>query len=154
LKAFARGELDVVQVYEPYADALTSQGQGSVWHRFSERGDIGYSTFYAMRRTTQRRRDDCHRLVAGMARAQAALVRASTVSVAKAVAEFLPDVPSEGLVRIIDNYREHGLWARSPELPAAAFVRLKAALISGSLITSDPPYDRIIDAGLSTGDVH
>jgi NitT/TauT family transport system substrate-binding protein len=149
LKAFVRGELDVVQVYEPYADALTSQGHGSVWHRFSDRGDIGYSTFYATRRTTQRRRDDCHRLVAGMARAQAALARASASSVAQAMAEFVPDVPREGLVRIIDNYRQHNVWARSPQLPAAAFVRLKAALISGALIASDPPYDRIIDAELS-----
>ncbi len=149
LAAFKRAELDVVQVYEPYADALVSQHQGSVWHRFTDRGDIGYSTFYATRRTTQRRRDDCVRLVAGMARAQKALQRASAANIAHAVAEFLPDVAHESLTRIIENYRSNQLWARSPELPTAAFLRLKAALVSGGLIHSDPCYERIVDASLS-----
>ena len=146
--AFKRGELDVVQVYEPYADALVNRHGGSIWHRFTDRGDIGYSTFYATRRTTQRRRDDCLRLTAGMARAQQALHRASPASLARAVAEFLPDVPQESLARIIEGYRRNQLWARSPELPVDAFVRLKAALVSGNLIHSDPAYDRIIDAAL------
>jgi NitT/TauT family transport system substrate-binding protein len=148
LRAFTRGEIDVVQVYEPYADELVSQHGGSIWHRFTERGDIGYSTFYATRRTTQRRRDDCIRLVAGMNRAQKALHRTSAASLAQAIAEFLPDLGHEALTRMIDNYRSAELWSRSPELPMAAFLRLKAALVSGGLINSDAPYERIIEASL------
>ncbi len=149
IQAFLQRELDVVQVYEPYADALVNSRQGSVWHRFTDRGDIGYSTFYATRSTTQRRRDACMRLVSGMARAQKALHRASAASIAHAVAEFLPDVEHESLTRIIDNYRRHHLWARSTELPMTPFLRLKAALVSGGLIHSDPSYGQIIDASLS-----
>ena len=77
LTAYVRGQVDVVQLFEPYADQLVQQGQGHVWHRFTQRGDIAYTTFYATRTMTQRRRDDCLRLVAGMARAQKALAAAS-----------------------------------------------------------------------------
>ena len=40
VRAFLRGTVDVVQVFEPHADRLVSEGRGHVWHRFSERGDV------------------------------------------------------------------------------------------------------------------
>jgi NitT/TauT family transport system substrate-binding protein len=84
-----------------------------------------------------------------MARAQAALFAATPSEVADAVAPFLPELSHEALVRIIAGYRTGGLWARVPDLPPAPFVRLKAALISGGLITSDPAYERLVDPELS-----
>ena len=149
LQAYRRGEVDVVQVFEPYADQLVQAGQGHIWHRFSDRGDIAYTTFYATRRTTRVRQDDCHRLVRGMARAQQALARSSVSTVADAVSAFLPDQSREALARIIAAYRSSGLWAYTPDLPASPFLRLKASLVSGGLIERDPSYDRVVDQALS-----
>ena len=149
LQAFLRGALDVIQVFEPYADGLVQEGHGHVWHRFTERGDIAYTTFYATRRFTRTRRDACRRLVRGMARAQAALFAATPGAVADAIAPFLPRLPRDALVRIIGAYRAAGLWARTPELPPAPYLRLKAALVSGGLIKADPPYERVVDAELA-----
>ena len=47
--AFKRGRLDVIQVFEPYADALVRSGVGHIWHRFATRGDIAYTSFYTTR---------------------------------------------------------------------------------------------------------
>lgn len=149
LKAYRRGEVDVVQVFEPYADQLAREGLGTLWHRFSDRGDIAYTSFYATRRTTGKRRDDCHRLVAGMARAQAALHRATSSDVAAAVSPFLPELPRPALARIIKSYRAAGLWAKRPDLPPGPFLRLKAALVSGGLIGRDPSYEKVVDRELS-----
>ena len=49
---------------------------------------------------------------------------------------------------LIAGYRASGLWARTPELPPTPLLRLKAALVSGGLIRSDPPYERIVDPEL------
>jgi NitT/TauT family transport system substrate-binding protein len=149
IAAYLRSEVDVVQVFEPYADQLVSEGQGSVWHRFTDRGDIAYTTFYATRKMTRYRRDDCRRLVTGMSRALADLQRSRADTVAAAVSEFLPDQPRERLVRIIAQYRQSGLWAHSTDLPPTPLLRLKAALVSGGLIRSDPAYGRLIDRELS-----
>ena len=149
IAAYLRGEVDVVQVFEPYADQLVSEGQGSVWHRFTDRGDIAYTTFYATRNMTRYRREDCHRLVTGMSRALADLQRSRADTVAAAVSEFLPGQPRERLVRIITQYRQSGLWAHSTDLPPTPLLRLKAALVSGGLIRSDPAYGRLIDRELS-----
>jgi NitT/TauT family transport system substrate-binding protein len=148
VQAFLRRTVDVVQVFEPHADRLVREGHGHVWHRFTERGDIAYTTFYATRRFTRARRDACHRLVKGMARAQAALFAATPAALADAVAPFLPKLPREALARIIGAYRTAGLWARTPDLPPAPYLRLKAALVSGGLIHTDPSYERVVDAGL------
>ena len=149
LKAFLRGSVDVVQVFEPHADRLVREGLGHVWHRFTDRGDIAYTTFYAPRRFTRSRREACRRLVRGIARAQKALFAATPREVARAVTPFLPDLDQAALARIIGSYRESGLWARRPDLPASAFLRLKAALVSGGLIHTDPSYQRIVDAELA-----
>ncbi len=149
VQAYLRGTVDVVQVFEPHADRLVQAGQGHIWHRFSERGDIAYTTFYATRAFTRTRRDACQRLVHGMARAQAALFAATPAAVADAVAPFLPDLSREALARIVGAYRAAGLWARTPALPPAPYVRLKAALLSGGLIHRDPAYENVIDAALS-----
>jgi NitT/TauT family transport system substrate-binding protein len=123
-----------------------------VWHRFSERGDIVYTTFYSTRRFTRARREACRRLVRGMARAQRALFAATPRAIADAAAPFLPDLPRKALARMIGAYRTAGLWTRTPDLPPAPYLRLKAALVSGGLIRSDPPYERIVDAALSRAD--
>jgi NitT/TauT family transport system substrate-binding protein len=149
IRAYLRGEVDVVQVFEPHADRLVRAGEGHVWHRFSERGDIGYTTFYATRRVTRKRRDDCWRLVRGMARAQQALFRATPEAIADAVAPFLPELPRAALTRIISGYRRAGLWARRPDFPPAPYLRLKAALVSGGLIRRDPAYEQVVDRELS-----
>ncbi len=149
ITAYLRHQVDVVQVFEPYADQLVQQGHGHVWHRFTQRGDIAYTTFYATRQTTTRRRDDCMRLVAGMARAQQALAEASADDVAKAISPFFPDLHIASLARMVQSYRSHGLWATRPDLPAAAFLRLKAGLVSGGLIQGDPGYEHVIDRELS-----
>jgi NitT/TauT family transport system substrate-binding protein len=149
LAAYRRGTVDVVQVFEPYADALVSEGQGHVWHRFTDRGDIAYTTFYAPRRFTRARREACRRLVRGIARAQAALFASTPAAIADAVASFLPELSRSALARVIGAYRSSGLWAKTPELPAAPYLRLKAALVSGGLISRDVAYEHVVDTEVS-----
>jgi NitT/TauT family transport system substrate-binding protein len=145
LKRLAAGEVDVVQVFEPYAAQAEIEGIGHIWHRFAERGDLGYTSFYTTRRFLTERRKICEALVRGIHRAVTALYAEPVEAVADAVAGFFPELPRDVLIRAIAGYRNSGLWARNPALPATAVVALKAALLSGGLIQRDIPYDRIVD---------
>ncbi len=145
LKRLAAGEVDVVQVFEPYAAQAEIEGIGHIWHRFAERGDLGYTSLYATRRFLTERREICEALVRGIHRAVTALYAEPVEAVADAVAGFFPELPRDVLIRAIAGYRNSGLWARNPALPATAVVALKAALLSGGLIQRDIPYDRIVD---------
>ncbi len=146
--ALLADDADVVQVFEPYVDRLTQAGC-QVWHRFSDRGDIAYTTFYAMRSYTVAQRETCRGLVHGMAAALRAFHAVSADTIAAAIQRYFPAYDVAVLTRIVAAYRTARLWARTPALPVTAFVRLKAALLSGGLIDRDFPFERIVDPELS-----
>jgi len=145
LKRLAAGEVDAVQVFEPYAARAAIEGTAQVWHRFATRGDCGYTSFYATRGFVAENRDTCRALIRGVGRAVAALYAQPVARTVEAVAGWFPDLPRPVLCRAIAGYRDSGLWARSPALPPATFVRLKAALLSGGLIQRDIPWEAVVD---------
>jgi NitT/TauT family transport system substrate-binding protein len=149
--ALLAGEADVVQVFEPFVDQLTAAGC-HIWHRFAARGDIAYTTFYATRDFVAGQRETCRLLVRGMAAAQLAFHTVGVEGIAASIQPFFPETDAAALTRMIAGYREAGLWARTPALQVASFVRLKAALLSGGLIDHDLPFERIVDAALSRAD--
>ena len=142
--ALASGDLDAVQIFEPYADALVSAGHGHLWHRAAMRGDSCWTSFYTTRKFTEAQPETCQALVHGIERALAVFHDSTPLDIANQVSDYFPDLADEDLARMIDGYRASGLWARTTELPVTAFTRLKAAMISGGLISYDAPYDRLV----------
>ena len=149
VEALRAGNLDVIQVFEPYADDLLASGDGHLWHAFADRGDIAYTTFYTTRRFAEENRETCLAMTRAMAKTQIELFAEPAETIAGAVAAYFPEKSTEALARIINRYRDTGVWARSTALSATPVVRLKAALISGGLIGRDMPYERVVAAGLS-----
>lgn len=150
VEAFRDGALDVIQVFEPWAHILRTEAGAHVWHRFSTRGDIAYTTFYATRRFVAESPDTCRRLMRGMTRALADFHEAPTARIAERIQPCFPTLTVDALDSMVDGYRRAKLWARTPDLPPAALLRLKAALVSGGLLERDTPYERVIETALST----
>jgi NitT/TauT family transport system substrate-binding protein len=148
LKRLAAGEVDVVQVFEPYAARAGIEDKAHVWYRFASRGDCGYTSFYATGRFVAGNRGTCQALIRGIRRAVAALYAQPVTRTVDAVADWFPGLPRPVLNRAIAGYRASGLWARSHALPAPTFVRLKAALLSGGLISRDIPWEAVVDDSL------
>ncbi|MFP6773253.1 MAG: ABC transporter substrate-binding protein [Alphaproteobacteria bacterium] len=142
--ALRAGEIDAVQIFEPYADALVQDGAGHIWHRCAVRGDSCWTSFYTTAAFTERQPETCRALVRGIEGALAVLHKDNPLDTARAVGDYFPDLDAADLARMIHGYRSSGLWARSTELPVTAFARLKAAMISGGLISYDAPYDRLV----------
>ncbi len=145
LARLGRGEIDAVQVFEPYASQAIEDGLGHIWHRFARRGDLGYTSFYAPRGFVEGNPETCVALLRGIRRALLALYAQPTAQTVSAVQPYFPDLPRQVLMRAVRGYRASALWARSTELPPSAVVALKAALLSGGLISRDVPFDAIVD---------
>ena len=62
---------------------------------------------------------------------------------------FFPNLSIQTFSRIVLGYRTSNLWAQTPKLPVAPYVRLKAALLSGGLISYDVPFDIAVDETVS-----
>lgn len=149
VEALAQGDVDVIQVFEPYADLAVTRHGAHVWHRFATRGDVGFTSFYTTRSFAAENRETCAALVRGVGRSLRYLSTAEPLEVAGTVQPYFPDLPAATIARIVATLRDAGLWARTPAFPVTAFVRLKAALLCGGLIVHDIAYDDAVDADLS-----
>src|SRR5262249_20176527 len=63
VEALRRGELDVVQLFQPFAENLICAGKGHVWYAAASRGPTSYTSFYTRRNTLTGRREELKSVV-------------------------------------------------------------------------------------------
>ena len=143
--ALWRGEVDVVQVFEPFA----SGGEGYVWYAQANRGPTSYTTFYARRGLLTTRRDELHRMVRAMHRTQKWVAGADGSAIAAAIVRYFDDVPQAVLASACARYKALGIWGRDPHLPRAGYDRLHASLVSGGFVSPGTPYEVAVDNSLA-----
>jgi NitT/TauT family transport system substrate-binding protein len=149
MAALRRGELDVVQLFEPFAEELISAGEGHLWHAASTRGPTAYTSFYARRGVLAARREEFKKLVRALYRTQKWLYTASPEALAMAVQSFFPEVPAPRLQAAIARYRALGVWGRNPIMPREGYERLKAGLVSGGFVKMGAPFEQAVDNSLA-----
>ena len=147
--ALRRGELDVVQLFEPFAAELIAAGEGHLWYAAAARGPTAYTSFYARRSVLDARRDELKRMVRGLYRTQKWLHAQPPEPLADAVQSFFPNVAPSLLRGAVARYRELGIWGRNPILPRTGYDRLKAGLVSGGFVKQGAPFEQAVDNTLA-----
>ena len=147
--ALQRGELDVVQLFEPFAEELIAAGEGHLWYAAAARGPTSYTTFYARRSVLAARREEFKKLVRGLYRTQKWLHAKRPEALADAVQSFFPAVPPILLRGAVARYRALGIWGRNPIVPRAGYDRLKAGLVSGYFVKEGAPFEQAVDNSLA-----
>lgn len=141
--ALAKGEVDVVQVMEPYTEAAVQAG-GHLWHPFALRGDVVFTSFYTTRQFATRESSTCQALSQAMGAALRKIRTDSPTETAAAITDWFPDLSQSHLSNSIQRYIDTGIWPSSTRMSESAFVRLKGALLSGEFIGTDVPYERAV----------
>ena len=149
IDALRRGDCDVVQLFEPWLDRVLQAGDGHVWHRFADRGPVAYTTFYTTSRFAAQEYRSCRAMARAMEKTLAAMAVEPEADIASEVHRFFPDFDQAALARMIGRFRAAGVWTRSTGLSVESMVRLKLGLVSGGLIASDVPCERLIAPGLA-----
>jgi NitT/TauT family transport system substrate-binding protein len=147
--ALRRGELDVVQVFEPFVSALVADGGGHIWYAAADRGPTSYTTFYARRGLLSARRDELRRIVRAIHRTQKFVASASGDAIADAIARYFPDVPPAILAASCARYKSLGIWSSDPRLPRVGYDRLRASLVSGGFVSPGTDYEVAVDNSLA-----
>jgi NitT/TauT family transport system substrate-binding protein len=148
LESLRRGELDVAQMFEPYASMALKSGIGNIVYAASSRGPTSYTTFLATRGSIERNRAAFAAMVRAVRRMQDWLGEHNAEELAAVVTPFYPDVPSDLLTSSLRRYHEAGVWARSPEVSREGFARLRAGLLTGGFISRLPAYEDCVDQSL------
>ncbi|MGC1409196.1 MAG: ABC transporter substrate-binding protein [Acetobacteraceae bacterium] len=147
--ALRRGEVDVVQVFEPFAAALLAEGAAHLWYALASRGPTSYTTFYARRGLLAARQHELRRMVRAIHRTQKWVAAASGAAIAAEIAQYFVDVPAAILGDACARYKSLGIWGSDPRLPRAGYDRLRASLVSGGFVSTGTPYDVAVDNGLA-----
>ena len=148
-EALRRGEIDVVQLFDPFVEELLETGAGYIWWAAASRGPTSYTTLYAPRALLAARPQDCEGMVRAIYRTQKWLQLSDGSRLAAAIAGYFPNLPQRRLAKALDRYKALKIWGRDPRLPRLGYERLSAGLLSGGLISSVTAYERAVDNSLA-----
>lgn len=144
LAALSRGELDVVQVFEPFASMAERQGIGEVLHAASARGETSYTTLLALRDGIERNRAAFAAMMRATRAMQSWLGGVSGAELASVVAPYYPAVDRADLAAALTRYKAARLWATDPVVSRTGFQRLAVSLQSGGFIRGLPAYEACV----------
>ena len=154
LDALGKGELDAVQLFEPYASIALRSGIGEILHAASTRGPTVYTTFLATRDGIERNRAGFAAMIRAVRRMQSWLYDHGAEELADVVAPFYPNVTRDLLTSSLQRYRDAGLWARQPEVSREGFTRLAESLLSGGFVSRMHAYEDCVDQSLYLSLIH
>jgi NitT/TauT family transport system substrate-binding protein len=138
IAALRAGEVDVVQLFEPFVSALVADGAGHVWYAAAGRGATSYTTFYARRGLLTTRREELRRMVRAIHRTQLWVAGATGAQIANAIADYFSDVPAAIRAAACARYQVLGIWSTTPVLPRVGYDRLLSSLVSGGFVAGTP----------------
>jgi NitT/TauT family transport system substrate-binding protein len=145
LEALCRGELDVVQMFEPYVSMATASGAGKILCAANARGPTVYTTYLASRDSIQRNRAAFDAMVRATRRTLSWVAEHDGAELADAVAPYYPHVARDLLASSLQRYHDAGLWARTPDVSRQGFERLADSLKSGGFISRLHAYEDCVD---------
>jgi NitT/TauT family transport system substrate-binding protein len=146
--ALLRGELDVVQVFQPFAEDLLHAG-GHLWYAQADRGPTSYTCFYARAGTLAARRPELLAMTRAVYRAQRFVAGATGAEIAGVIAQYFPEIAVDRLGEICGRYNTLGVWGRDPVLPRAGYDRLRDSLLSGGFVTVGKNFEAAVDNSLA-----
>jgi NitT/TauT family transport system substrate-binding protein len=149
LAALERGELEVVQLFEPFVDDAVNRSVARVWHVAAERGPTSYTTFTTTRGTLTAKQTEVFAMVRAMQRTLRWMRSHGAAALADAIAEFFPELPRERLEGALARYLALGIWNADPRVSREGFERLRAGLVSGGFIGRAVPFEECVENGLA-----
>jgi NitT/TauT family transport system substrate-binding protein len=146
--ALRRGELDAVQLFQPYAEHLLADGAGHVWYAAANRGPTAYTTFVARKAVLESRRIELAAMTSAMAKTLRRIAATPGAALAPLLRTQFPDLAPEVLAACIDRYKALGLWSADPTLLRGGFDWLRAAMLAAGTIQREISFEACVDNGL------
>jgi NitT/TauT family transport system substrate-binding protein len=146
--ALRRNEIDIVQVFQPFAEELIEDGY-HLAYAAADRGLCSYTVFYARQGVIAAKRDELAGMVRAMHRTLQWVAKASPAGIAAAMASYFPTTPQKRLEAACKRYQALGIWGHDPVLPRPGYDRLLAGMVSGGFVSTGTPFEQAVDNSLA-----
>ena len=146
VRALMKGDIDVVQLFEPYVSQALEQGAGQILHAANARGFTAYTTFLSTVDGMQRNRDAFEAMIRAIEQFGPWLAQHGPGELARVVAPFYPNLAQSTLVSAMTRYQQAGLWTCRREISRAGFDRLGLSMYHSGYIGRKPDYEDCVAA--------
>ena len=141
VRALTKGDVDVVQLFEPFVSQCIEHGAGHVLHAANARGYTAYTTFISTVDGMKRNHDAFEAMIRAIEQFGPWLSEHSAVELARVVAPFYPDLSRETLVSSMQRYQQAGLWTCRRAISRAGFERLGLSMYHSGFVSHLPDYE-------------
>lgn len=145
LARLGAGEVDVIQVFEPFAQNVIDQGIGQRWYTAASRGPATYTTLNTTREFIAREPDTVLKMTRAIYRTQQWIAAHDGRAFAELIASYLPDVPPATLAACCNGYQASGIWNNNPLQQRAGVEWLREAMLGCGAIRARPAYEDLSD---------
>jgi len=139
------GELDVIQVFQPYARQLLDDGSGHRWYAAANRGLATYTTLNTTRDFIERHPDTVLKMTRAMYRTLQWMATHDGTALAGVVKSWFPDLPGATLAACCTEYKALRLWNDTPVMQRAGFDWLRDAMQASGDIGRRIPFEECVD---------
>ena len=146
--ALRAGTLDAVQLFQPYAEDLLASGAGHLWYAAASRGPTAYTALITRRAVIATHRNELLAMVRAMRRTMQWIAATDAAEIADTLTDFFPTVPRRLFADAIARYQALDLYATDPIMYPSGFERLRAAMLSGGVLTRNIPFENCVDTTL------
>lgn len=147
--ALAAGELDAIQVFQPYAERLIASDKGHVWYAAATRGLTAYTTLVTRRDVLAGRADELQRMTRAIHRTLQWFAKTPALEIAGLLKDYFPDLPTPLYAACIERYRALGLWGPDPVIRREGYDRLHAAMRASGALSRDIAFEACVDTAMA-----
>lgn len=139
------GDIDVVQVFQPFAQQIIDEGIGYLWYSAASRGPATYTTLNTTRRFIERDPDTVLRMTRAMYHTQKWIATHDARELAQLIAGYFPDLALPVLVSCCDGYKSSGIWNTNPLQQREGFDWLRDAMLACHAIRNPIPFEALCE---------
>ena len=143
--ALRSGQVDVVQVFQPYAQELLASGAGHLWYAAASRGPTAYTTFNTTRSFLESNPETALRMTRAMYRTLKWIAAHEGRDLARALAGYFPNIAEDALAACFDRYKKVELWNRDPRVQRGGIEWLRDAMLAAGSIKTRLAYEECVD---------
>ncbi len=146
LDALVRGELDVIQVFEPYVSLALVHQDLAVVHAASQRGYTAYTTFISTFEGMQRNHAGFEAMILAIEQFRPWLAAHGPDELARVVKPFYPHLGIDVLTQCLRRYHAAELWTCRRAISRQGFARLAASMLDSGYIKQTARYEDCVAA--------
>jgi NitT/TauT family transport system substrate-binding protein len=151
LDALIRGELDVIQVFEPYVSLALARDGLEVVHAASQRGYTAYTTFISTFEGMQRNQAGFEAMILAIEQFRPWLAAHGPDELSRVVQPFYPHLDLNVLTQCLRRYHAAELWTCRRAISRQGFARLAASMLDSGYIKQAARYEDCVAASAYEG---